>query len=188
VQLVGHRVDVANPAALDACQRAAQDAHRRALAYAAGSGVRITDLAWAREPARTEFFASGPRAMVAQSIERGGAVEASSHIDLSGDILTITVELEAAFHFEPVAPEPEPSVFGLEAADEAGPSAPVAGTADATGAGDGGAGEPGGTSSTAAGSTPASADAPRAATAWSRIDPPPPPFARPAPRGQVSSE
>lgn len=104
VQLVGHRVDEANPAALDACQRAAEDARRRALAYAAGSGVRLAGLAWAREPARNEYFTSGARTMVAQSIARGASVEASSHIDLSGDILTISVELEAAFTFTPDEP------------------------------------------------------------------------------------
>lgn len=101
MQLLGYRVDDANPAALDACRRAAEDAHRRALAYAAGAGVRLTGLAWAREPNRNEFHVPIVRTMGAQSMERGGAVGASSQIDLSADILTITVELEAAFSFEP---------------------------------------------------------------------------------------
>lgn len=118
VQLVGHRVDDANPAALDACQRAAEDAHRRALAFAAGAGATITELAWAREPTRSEFYNAGARSIVAQSLERGGAVEAAPHIDLSGDILTIAVEIEAAFWFRPRAPH--------EAAGQtAAPAAPM---------------------------------------------------------------
>lgn len=108
VQLVGHRVDDANPAALDACQRAAEDAHRRAVAFAAGSGSCITELAWAREPARTDFYNAGARTIVAQSLERGGSVEAAPHIDLTGDILTIAVEIEAAFWFRPLAPHEGP--------------------------------------------------------------------------------
>lgn len=108
VQLVGHRVDDANPAALEACQRAAEDAHRRALAYAAGAGVCITELAWAREPKRTDFF-NAARSVVTQSLERGGSVEAAPAIDLTGDILTIAVELEAAFWYRSGSSKPPPA-------------------------------------------------------------------------------
>ena len=108
VQLVGHRVDDTNPAALDACHRAAEDAHRRAVAFATGAGACITELAWAREPTRTDFFNAGARTIVAQSLERGGSVEAAPHLDLSGDILTIAVEIEAAFWFRPRAPHEGP--------------------------------------------------------------------------------
>jgi hypothetical protein len=98
-------VDPTNVAYEDARSRAAEDARRRADAYASALGLRTMGVSWVAEPglrkggeATTPLGGAMPGSLM--SLARGGGADEEDVIDVSPDEIRIGAQVEVGFRFD----------------------------------------------------------------------------------------
>jgi hypothetical protein len=106
-QLAGPRwqLDPDNAAHTEARRAAAEDARRRAEAYAAALGLQVSGVSWVAEPGLRQASADGPYGgppamrSVALAAAPAGAEADTETIDVSVEEIAVPASVEVGFHF-----------------------------------------------------------------------------------------
>jgi uncharacterized protein YggE len=98
------QLDSDNAAHTEVRRAAAEDAHRRAEAYAGALGLQVSGVAWVAEPGLrspgAEGGYGGPMMRSMAMAAPGGAADAESEIiDVTVEEITVTAAVEVGFHF-----------------------------------------------------------------------------------------